>query len=136
MITKHCEFPCVFLLGGIVYMLIEITWRGVTHWSMGLCGGLCFLEIYLLEVYKTNMSLWKKCLCGSILITLNEFVTGIIVNLLLKWNVWDYSGLILNLLGQVCLLYSLLWFLLCIPAFKIARLLKNKLFSPKEKIPI
>ena len=136
MITKRYELPCVFLIGGIVYMLLEITWRGFTHWSMGLCGGVCFLEIYLLEVYKANMGIWKKCILGSLFITLNEFVTGIIVNLIFKWNVWDYSGLMLNVLGQICLLYSMLWFLLCVPAFKIARLLKNSLFSPKEKIPV
>ena len=40
-----------------------------------------------------------------------EFVSGCIVNLWLGWNVWDYSHMPFNLLGQICLPFSLLWVL-------------------------
>ena len=39
----------MFLFGGFGYGLIEILWRGRTHWSMVLCGGLCFLVMYLIS---------------------------------------------------------------------------------------
>ena len=47
---------------------------------------------------------------GSTIITVLEFITGCIVNLWLGWNVWDYSNLPLNLLGQICLPFSTLWY--------------------------
>lgn len=134
MITKHYELPLIFLVGGSVYMLLEVLWRGFTHWSMGICGGICFLGIYIFEILQNDCHIVKKCLFGSLFITFNEFITGCIVNLLLHWNVWDYSEYIFNIYGQVCMLYSLLWFLLCIPAFKIARLIKDKIFSPQKAL--
>ena len=33
------EYLMVFLLGGAGYCLIEVLWRGFTHWSMALAGG-------------------------------------------------------------------------------------------------
>ncbi len=128
---KKIEYPFIFALGRIIYMLIEIMWRGFTHWSMGICAGVCFVGLYLLEEYYPELNLFIKCFLGALFITFNEFVTGCIVNILLGWNVWDYSKTPFNILGQVCLVFSFLWFLLCIPAFKLAKLLKNNLFSYK-----
>ena len=52
---------------------------------------------------------------------------GCVVNRLLKWQVWDYSGRFGNLLGQVCPLYTGLWFLLCIPVYGLAGLVRKLL---------
>ena len=46
---------------------------------------------------------------GSIIITILEFITGCIVNLWLGWNIWDYSNLPYNLLGQISLFSSIGW---------------------------
>ncbi len=125
MLKKYLEYPSVFFAGGIIYMIMEIIWRGFTHWSMGLCGGLCFLEIYLIEKHLKDIGLITKCILGSVFITGNEFITGCLVNILLGWNVWDYSNVPLNIVGQVCLLFSFLWFLLCFPAFFIAKKIQH-----------
>ena len=47
----------VFLIGGVTYAMIEIMWRGNTHWTMVLLGGLCFLTLYKLFGYMSNYSL-------------------------------------------------------------------------------
>lgn len=101
----------LFLIGGRVYTWIEIIWRGFTHWSMFLLGGGCFVIMGLLNEYKfkRKQSLLLQSLISAIVITILEFFTGCIVNLWLGWNVWDYSGLPFNLLGQICLQYFLLW---------------------------
>lgn len=65
------------------------------------------------------MLLWKQMLLGSVIITLLEFVCGCIVNLLLHWNVWDYSNLPFNILGQICLPFSILWFFISFVAIVI-----------------
>lgn len=110
----------VFLIGGVTYAMIEIMWRGNTHWTMVLLGGLCFLTLYKLFGYMSNYSLLEKCVLGAIVITTLEFVVGCIVNLVFHMNVWNYSRMPLNLSGQICILYSTLWGALCIPINFIA----------------
>jgi len=98
------------LIGGLLYIGIELLWRGYSHWTMFVLGGICFVLIGRInEVIPWSMSLWKQVLIGVIIVTILEFATGCIVNLLLGWNVWDYSNAPFNLLGQICLPYMLLW---------------------------
>lgn len=115
----------VFLIGGVTYAMIEIMWRGNTHWTMVLLGGLCFLTLYKLFGYMSNYSLIEKCVLGAIVITTLEFVVGCIVNLVFHMNVWNYSRMPLNLSGQICILYSTLWGFLCIPINFIANKIRK-----------
>ena len=80
---------------------------------MVLCGGLCFLVMYLIS--GLPLCLMKKCVLSSAAICTAEFYTGCLVNLRLGWNVWDYSALPMNLMGQICPLYTLYWLLLSVP---------------------
>lgn len=121
----------VFLLGGVSYSLIEILWRGYTHYTMVLLGGICFLALYKLFYAMKDYSLLEKCVAGALLITILEFTVGCIVNLVLHLNVWNYGKMPLNILGQVCILYSTYWGFLCIPinflAKKIHSVAENKI---------
>lgn len=101
----------LFLFGGQAYIWIEILWRGHSHWSMFILGGLCFVIMGLLNEYRIpwHWCLLRQAVVSACIITVFEFITGCVVNLLLKWDVWDYSGLPFNLCGQVCLYYFLLW---------------------------
>lgn len=99
------------IIGSIIYMSLEILWRGYTHWTMGVLGGICFIFLGLInELLSWETPLILQMLIGGIIITILEFITGCIVNLWLGWNVWDYSNLPLNLLGQICLPFSILWY--------------------------
>ena len=120
------ELLPVFVFGGILYGLIEILWRGWTHWTMLLCGGLCFTLMYL--VSGSELSLPKKWILSACIITTVEFVAGCIVNLRLHWQVWDYSALPFNLLGQICPQFILMWFVLSIPGTALCSLL-HRLFA-------
>ena len=105
------KYVVLFVTGGLVYMSLEILWRGYTHWTMGILGGICFICLGLInEILSWETPLALQMLIGSIIITILEFITGCIVNLWLGWNVWDYSNLPLNLLGQICLPFSILWY--------------------------
>ena len=107
----------LFSAGGLLYMTIELLWRGYSHWTMFLVGGLCFMLLGLInEVYTFDMPLIYQMVLGACLVTLAEFLSGCIINLWLGWNVWDYSGLPFHVLGQICLPYTGLWFLLSGPA--------------------
>ncbi len=97
----------MFLLGGFAYGLIEVCWRGYSHISMVVAGGLSFLIFSRICMLK--LPLLYKCILGSLTVTAIELVFGIIFNLWLGLGVWDYSDIRLNFLGQICLLYSVAW---------------------------
>lgn len=105
----------LFIIGGILYMIIELLWRGYTHWSMGILGGLCFVLMGLInEVFTYEMYIELQAIISSIAITVLEFFAGLLVNVKLGWAVWDYSDLPFNIMGQVCLLFMVFWFFLSI----------------------
>ena len=126
--------PLVLIgIGGLIYALIELVFRGRTHWTMLIVGGLCFWLIGLVnEVIPWEVVFWKQCLLGSLIVTVVEFFSGCIINLGLGWNVWDYSNLPLNLLGQICLPFSLLWILISAVAVVIDDYLRYWLYGEEK----
>ena len=98
------------VIGGAIYVGIEMLWRGHSHPSMFILGGLCFVSIGLInELFPWELGIVWQALIGGTLVTFLEFITGVIVNIWLKLGVWDYSGLPLNILGQVCLPFCFAW---------------------------
>lgn len=95
----------MFGLGGALYTLLELLWRGRSHSSMFLLGGGCFLMLGWLR--RRSLPLPVKLLLGSAGITAGELATGLLVNR--NFAVWDYRPQPLNFLGQICLGFSLLW---------------------------
>jgi uncharacterized membrane protein len=113
----------IALLGGFGYCLIEIIWRGRTHYSMFFAGAIILSTFYYInEMY--NISFVEKCLIGMLIITGLEFVIGVLFNIVLKENVWDYSKMPLNILGQICVPFSALWFALSGVVFKVLEVIK------------
>lgn len=109
------RYLTVFMGGGVLYSLIEVAARGYTHWTMTLTGGICLLIMYLRYARHPEDSILFKCFFGMCVITFFEFTVGCVVNIIMGWNVWDYSHMYLNLLGQICPSYSAGWFLLSLP---------------------
>ncbi|MDE5984046.1 MAG: putative ABC transporter permease [Eubacterium sp.] len=106
------------LIGGFGYCLIEIIYRGRTHYSMFFAGAIVLSTFYYIST-NYQLSIWAKCLIGMLIITAVELVFGIAFNIILKEHVWDYSNVPLNFLGQICLPFSLIWFVLSGIAFKV-----------------
>ena len=84
---RKTEYLCVFLTGGILYSLIEMLWRGYTHWSMTIAGGTALLLIHILNQKMRERDILLRCLYGCLLITVVELAAGIIVNLWLGLDV-------------------------------------------------
>ena len=111
--NKLLKYYTLGTLGGTVYVFIELLWRGYSHWSMFLLGGICFVALGLInEVIPWEMPLTAQMFIGCAIITALEFITGCIVNLWLGWDVWDYSELPYNLLGQISVVSSVGWYFL------------------------
>lgn len=107
------KYLFMFILGGFAYGAIENLTRGYSHISMFIAGGLCFILIGLInEVLPWDIAITTQMLISTGIITTIELITGLIVNVWLGLNVWDYSQLPYNYMGQICLLFSVLWFIL------------------------
>ena len=100
-------------IGGAVYVLLEMLWRGYSHWTMFLLGAVCFVLLGAVnEFFEWDTPLLLQMLFGCAIITALEFITGCIVNLWLGWEVWDYSQYKFNVLGQISLRSSVGWYFL------------------------
>lgn len=123
----------LFIIGGLIYNLVEIIYRGNTHWTMFIVGGLCFLFIgWINKFLPWELALWKQMLIGGVIITVVEFLSGCIINLWLGWNVWDYSHIPLNILGQVCLPFYFAWVGLSLIAIVLDDLIRWRFFGEEK----
>ena len=128
------KYFLLMITGGIVYCLIELLWRGYSHWTMFILGGICFISLGLInEVCCHEAPLLMQMLIGCTIITSLEFITGCIVNIHLGWNVWDYSSFRFNIHGQIALHSSVAWYFLSAVGIVLDDWLRKALFN--EDIP-
>lgn len=112
----------VFLLGAGAYGTMEVLFRGYTHWTMLITGGACVLTMYYMQDWILNLPVVLGALAGALIITFYEFFVGLLVNLRLGWQVWDYSALPGNVLGQICPAFTAIWFCVCFLFFGAVRI--------------
>ena len=117
----------LFYVGGGAYMVLEFLWRGRSHGSMFLLGGLCFLLIGKLSGWLARVPLAFQLLIFSAIITFLELLMGLIVNG--SYRVWDYRRVPYNFLGQICLPFTLLWIPVSLCARELYRLTEKNLAS-------
>lgn len=127
------KYLTLFVSGAIIYMTLEIIWRGYTFISMGILGGISLILIGLINEIFKKMPLLHQGFIGSIIITLLEYCTGAVLNIKLGLHVWDYSNLPFNVDGQVCLLFSLIWVFLSMVASIIDDNIRHYLFKEPRK---
>lgn len=105
------ERAMLFLLGGGGYLAIELAWRGASHWTMFLAGGICLCVLQALAVRPVCLPLAAGA--GAAAVSGLEVCIGLACREVLHIAVWDYSAEWGNLAGLVCPRYCLYWFLLC-----------------------
>ena len=115
------------VLGAALYGILETLWRGRTHWTMLIAGGVCFAFMYLVAT-RGVFPIWQKWIMCAAFITAVEFITGALVNVRLGWEVWDYSALPLNLYGQICARYCVYWLALSVPGVWLCSLIHRTIF--------
>ena len=129
---KFWKFLLLFLIGGSGYVGLELLWRGRSHVSMFLAGGVCFLLLGKLNRCKSQFSLPVRCILGAGSITSVELLAGLLVNR--DYRVWDYRAMPLNFLGQICLPFSLLWIPLSLVGMQLYRLADRSLAKSPESL--
>lgn len=130
---QYLKYLVLFGIGGLLYIGLELAWRGYSHWTMFFLGGLCFVLIGAVnEWIPWCMPVWQQALIGMAIITILEFMTGCVVNLWLGWNVWDYNGIPGDVLGQICLPYMLLWIPVAVAAILLDDWLRYRMFGEER----
>ena len=108
------EYLFIWALGGSLYYTFELVFRGFSHWSMFVLGGICMVFFTVQgQMLHWQDPLWRQILRGTIFITVMEFITGIIVNKWMHLQVWDYTDQPFQLFGQICLPFALIFSGLC-----------------------
>lgn len=129
------KYLSLFCIGGFGYGLIEIAFRGYTHWSMIITGGSAFLCLYIINESFEHTSIYKKALLGAFIITTLEFTVGLVVNKTLNLGVWDYTNTPFNFLGIISLPFCFCWYIISFVVLKTFNVLKRitaqlKLYRP------
>lgn len=130
---KIIEYVFLWVLGGCIYYNIEVLFRGYSHYSMFILGGICLVLIGLInEILSWDTYIEIQVFIGLSCVLVLEFITGCIVNLWLGLNVWDYSNMPLNLLGQICVPFAIIWIPLILIAILIDDYIRYKLFAEEK----
>ncbi len=134
MVHRHVLKEIILaIIGGLIYILIELIWRGHTHISMFILGGICFVAIGLInELFSWELGLVWQSVIGAVIVTVLEFITGLIVNIWLGLGVWDYSNMPFNLLGQICLPFAFPWIALSAIAIILDDYLRYWIFGEEK----
>lgn len=100
---------------GAAYVVLETLFRGYSHPSMFVVGGLCGVLVGAINqaprFYRAPVIV--QSVIGAVIVLAVEFISGCVLNLWLGLGVWDYSNQPGNVLGQICPAFGLLWFSLC-----------------------
>jgi len=143
----------IFILMGITYIFIEVCFTALNgkmynrfstaRWSMlgyssiymffiGGFLGMILGNLNEIKFIRNNLNLFFQSFLGAIIITIVELVSGLILNVWLKFDIWDYSNHLLNFMGQICFSRSILWFFLSPLVFWFDDLVRSLLYNEGE----
>ena len=129
-VLKFLKLPLMFLIGGSGYVGLELLWRGRSHISMFLAGGVSFLLLGKLTQARPRLPFLLQGILGAIVITSVELLTGLLANR--SYTVWDYRAMPANFHGQVCLPFTLMWIPLSLGAMGLYRFLDARITKTPE----
>lgn len=116
----HCVFG---LIAGCIYLIIELAWRGHTHWTMLPLAAVIFVCAGVLDERENPPPVWLQVVIGTGIATSLELAAGVVLNVWLGLGVWDYSGLPGNILGQICPQYTLAWAVLMVVSIRLENIM-------------
>lgn len=105
------KYLLLFTFSGYIYVCLELIFRGYSDITMMFASSICAIPMIILNnkfTYEIDFLL-QLFLC-SIFATLVEFIFGMLFNR--DYSIWDYRNMPLNLYGQICLPFSLLWMII------------------------
>lgn len=115
--AKNNDFDGIWLLGVSVFRNFIPRMVALVDGT----GGRYLLWIDGMD-FRLSVAIWSASSCGGkcCCCVICRVYFGCIFNLGMQLHVWDYSGELGNLAGQICIKYSLVWFALSIPLVWLA----------------
>ena len=117
----------LWCFGGTVYFLLEVAYKTLTGHPERISWTRLVLAILLTVPVERcgaqlpwDIPLWIQAICCAVLVNAVELAAGVVLNLWLGLDIWNYSDLPFNLWGQICPRFFAVWLLLCllfIPVF-------------------
>lgn len=135
MIKQIIKNSTIFVACGIVYIIIELLYRGYTSLSMFFCAGAIGLLASLVNnLFSFEILLQWQLAIGTGIATFCEGVTGLMLVVIYGYNpVWDYSRLPFTFFwGQCNFYFCLIWTILCFVAILIGDSIEYYLFDGKR----
>lgn len=126
------KYAFLVWFGGSTYVTLEVFWRARSHWTMFVLAAVVFIMIGLLNEIWAKWNLLIQTLVGTGIATVLEFITGLVVNVILRWDVWDYSNLPGNIMGQICPQFMILWALIVVVAIILDDVIRWKFFDEEK----
>ena len=126
------KYAFLVWFGGSTYVTLEVFWRSRPHWTMFVLAAVVFIMIGLLNEIWAKWNLLVQTLVGTGIATVLEFITGLVVNVILRWDVWDYSNLPGNIMGQICPQFMILWALIIVVAIVLDDMIRWKFFDEEK----
>lgn len=128
--SKKILSMLLWVWGGTIYFILEVIWKVFTtperiSWTMLVIAIILSIPLERCGAeLPWEMPLALQSLICTCVVTVTELAAGIVLNILLKLDIWDYSALWGNFMGQICPLYTVIWYVLCfafIPIFDLIR---------------
>ena len=126
------ERVSLFLLGGGAYATLEVAWRGTTHWTMFLAGGVCLCLLQTLA--DGPLPLAGAAAIGAAGVSALELAVGTVCRRILRTAVWDYADEWGNVAGLVCPKYTAYWFFLCAWVIFVLRGVESTVYRPQKSL--
>lgn len=132
-ISNAMKYVILFMIGGLGYNLVEFLFRGYSDITMTFAGGICFILCGIQnEFVNWDMPLISQQFISAILVTVVELIFGLIFNVGLNMDVWDYSNMPYNFMGQICLLFTVGWFFLSLVGILLDDYVRYKLMGEEK----
>jgi uncharacterized membrane protein len=118
----YLNYVFIFFLGSFLGWIIEFIYRSITNkrlYNPGFLNGF-YLPLYgfgaliLYIISSFNIALTYKIILFFVILTLLEYITGIIFIKFFKVKLWDYNDIELNYQGIICLRFSIYWTILAV----------------------
>lgn len=125
-------------------MFVEVLYNAITSFNLSLIGhsSLWMLPVggflsTILGEFNEKKSLAKldyrvRVILGGIVITAIELISGLILNRLCGFGIWDYSHNPLNFLGQIDALHSTYWVLISPFVFWVDDVIRHYMFNEER----
>ena len=131
-VIKYIIIGTIF---GFLYYNIEKLAVGYSNIQMFFVGAIASLLCGLInELFDWDIAFLSQMVISAVIITIVEFVSGMILNIGLGLNLWDYTGKDGNILGQICCQNTMYWFFLSPIALILDDLIRWKWFNEDKPV--